>query len=649
MKTHRRVRLLVMSLALLAITLAALSESYSTSAQDQPHSLEQQLADTYAPIVMIKQQSKACSTDGEQFRPVVVDVVFGTDDVRLMKRGNGGRETDTEVKRNLQPSDLYGLDGSYYLDLPGEPRDPGCVYERWGKQRMAELGIEPSLYGRVVSLPDRQAIVVQYWYYWVFNLFNNTHESDWEGIQLTFTANSVQEILDNNLLPADIAFAQHDGGERGQWDDEKVETQGTHVVSHPSSGSHADYYQSAIWLGWGENGSGFGCDYSDEPNVELPVSIVLIPNDVSDPNSPFAWITYRGLWGERQDPSMFSGPTGPIGKPRWDQPIQWSEGIRDASLPVPIHTTIGPGISTVFCGAAEFGSNIVRIFPINPRVVFGLIAAAVAGLLFLAALAWHDLWSAIRLYFKHGYFFITTGAIAFPIAWAGQRIEDFLLRSIPVRADPALAHLPQSGTLYQFVLHAGLGGVQEVLLAGIVGPVAIYATRELVQQDKVEFEHWWQRGARQFPKVFGATLYVALLLTVMSLTFLLIPVAIYKGVQWFFAPQAVVIDGASVREARHASARRMQAHWIRAASIVVAVAVISGLPGPLIGTAALMLGGAQLEQAQWVSAAIYCVLYPLGPIMATLFYLQRSVAPGKTTTYAIAQPAINPETAFPLP
>lgn len=614
--------------AIAALALVLVCLPIAAAAQTSTISLEQELAETYAPIVLIKEQSSACSADGEQFRPVVVDILFGTDDVRLMQRGSGGNSTDTEIKRNLVPADLGGLDGSYYLDLPGNPRDPECTYEQWGKKRMAELGIEPSVYARVTSEPGQPGIVVQYWFYWVFNFFNNTHESDWEGIQLTFDAERIEDVLNQQLMPSSIAFAQHEGGEQADPDDDKVEWQGTHIVAHPSAGSHADYYEAAVWLGWGENGSGFGCDYSDEPNEELPVEVVLIPNEI-DPTGPFAWLTYEGLWGERQDPSMFAGPTGPNMKPRWDTPITWSNSIRGNSIPVPIRTTIGPSVSDVFCGAAEFGSTLVRIFPIDPKVIAGVITAFVVGFLVLAAMAWHSFARAVRLYVKHGYFFITTGVLAFPLAVAGQRVEDFLQHSLFQRVDPRLPDSSFSGSLLQYVLHAGLGGVQEIILACLVGPAVIFATYELVRDDPIPFEGAWDRGLHLFPRVLGATFLIALLLTILWLSLVLIPVAIYKGVQWYFAPQAVVVDGASWRSARTVSSARMKGHWIRALAIGAGVAAISGLPGPLIGTALMIFDVVDLDMAQWISAAVYCVLYPVAIIMATLFYIQQSVAPGK--------------------
>jgi hypothetical protein len=602
----------------------------TAAAQDAPLSADQQLAELFAPVVMIKTQHEECG-EGEQFRPVSVDILFGTDDVRLMKKNANGKG-GTEVKRNIQASDLYGLDDEYYLDLPGNPRNPGCDYEKWGKARMAELGMEPSIYARVTTEPGREGIVVQYWFYWVFNLFNNTHESDWEGIQLIFDASSAQEALDNGLLPSSIAFAQHEGGEQAGWNDDKVDKVDTHIVAHPSAGSHADYYQSAVWLGWGENGSGFGCDYSNEPIEELPVQIIMLPNEVSDPNSEFAWLTFTGEWGQIQSPSMFSGPTGPITKPRWDQPITWSEGIRQNSLPVPLHSTIGPSVSQVFCGAAEFGAHLVQLFPVDPRVIMGVIVALFGGLLLIMVLAWRYFTRAVRMYVKYGYVFITTGVIAFPIAWAGQNLVVWANVTVFASVDQHLA-CGTARDLYRYVLQAGLGGIQEILLACLIGPVVIYATWKLVQGEELTFRRMWVDALDLFPKVYAATFAAAVLVGLLAATIVLIPVAVYKGVAWFFSPQAVVVDKTTIRDALPVSANRVRGKWLRGLAVVISVGTLSGLIGPIVGAAGLVLDYFSLDQAQLVSAAIYCVLYPIAVIMGTLYYLRASVPPGKTSIY----------------
>jgi hypothetical protein len=628
-------------LALLAV-LGPLSGTSPLGAQDAPISPEQQLVDTYAPIVMIKEQTQECSTTGEQFRPVVVDIIFGTDEVRLMRRGEQG-ERDREIKRNIQASDLYGLDDQHYIDLPFDPRNPGCDYERWGQRRMAELGITPSIYAFILTEPDKPGIVIQYWYYWIYNLFNDVHESDWEGIQVYFeNATSVQEILDKQLMPTSVAFAQHGGGELGHIGEDKVEMQGTHVVAHPSSGSHADYYQSTIWLGWGEDGSGFGCDHSEQPEVQIPVDVVLLPNSVTDANSEHAWLTFEGNWGEILVPGLFSGPKGPMQHERWHHPISWMGEIRKNSLPVPVHPTIGPGISQVFCGAAAFGSRIVQVIGVNEQIISGLIAATFAALLAFSLLVWRFTWQAVRMYFRHGYFFITLGALAFPVAALGQRLEQRVQDSTE---STLLTRLPESKylrTLWEFVVHAAAGTIQEVLLSAVIAPIVIIGTYLIFCAEAGRSIGDWRQHARLYPQTAASRVLYAVLIEIMVLSVVLIPLAIWKGVQWFFAPQAVTIDESTPLGAFKVSEGRIEGHWIRAAAMVVATAALIGLPGPIIGGTLLMLGGVELEAAQWISAVLFCVLYPVSSIAATLFYLHRSVAPGRAVPYDLERLAHAP-------
>jgi hypothetical protein len=627
------IRPTILAVAGVILTLLAIGMPSGAAAQEAAVSTEQRLVDTYAPIVMIKEQLQECSTAGEQFRPVLVDIIFGTDDVRLMRRGENG-EPDREIKRNIQASDLYGLDDRHYIDLPFDPRNPGCDYEKWGQRRMAELGITPSIYAFILTEPGKPGIVVQYWYYWIYNLFNDVHESDWEGIQVYFAdAISAQDILDRNLTPTSIAFAQHAGGELGHVGQSKVEMQGTHVVAHPSSGSHADYYQEAIWLGWGEDGSGFGCDHSEAPEIQLPVHVVLLPNEVSDASSEFAWLTFAGNWGELEVPGLFSGPKGPMQHSRWHQPISWTEEIRKSSLAVPVHPTIGPGISQVFCGAAELGSRIVRVFGINEQLITGLVIATIVALLAFTLVAWRYTWEATRMFFRHGYFFITVGVLAFPIAALAQQLE---LWAQNKAESELMTRLPNSAylrTLWEYVASAVAGSIQEVLLSAIIGPVVTIGAYLIYCAEAGRPAGTWHRDYRIYPRVAAARVLYAVLIWTMSLSVVLLPVAIYKGVQWFFAPQAVVIEDTSVRSSFHASRDRVEGRWIHSAAMVVAVAALIGLPGPLVGTALLVVGGLELQVAQWISAVLFCVLYPIAMIAATLFYLRRSIAPGREAPY----------------
>ena len=85
----------------------------------------------------------------------------------------------------------------YHLDFPGSALEPGL------RLRALAATTSPRAAGRPRStrtsrptprIPGKLAL--QYWFFYVFNDFNNTHEGDWEMIQLDFDAADAAEALD---------------------------------------------------------------------------------------------------------------------------------------------------------------------------------------------------------------------------------------------------------------------------------------------------------------------------------------------------------------------------------------------------------------------------------------------------------------------
>ena len=115
------------------------------------------LAARYSPVVALRKQAEPCGS-GEAYRPTSVGLVLGNSEVAL--RNSEG----TLVKNAPTGADLWGLGDGYYLDLPGDPLEPGCGYEedfrRWS------TGLKPSVYARVARDPDHPGkLTVQYWLY----------------------------------------------------------------------------------------------------------------------------------------------------------------------------------------------------------------------------------------------------------------------------------------------------------------------------------------------------------------------------------------------------------------------------------------------------------------------------------------------------
>ncbi len=151
---------------------------------------EDALAQKYSPVVRLVEQPVECGP-GEPYIPLDVDLLFGQPTVAL----RGPWNTTDLVKIGPSAQDLVNR-FEYHLDYPGSALSPGL--------RLRELAA-PSPRGR--RLADRlrargdrprairARLALQYWFFYVFNDFNNTHEGDWEMVQLDFDAADAAEAL----------------------------------------------------------------------------------------------------------------------------------------------------------------------------------------------------------------------------------------------------------------------------------------------------------------------------------------------------------------------------------------------------------------------------------------------------------------------
>ena len=68
------------------------------------------------------------------------------------------------------------------------------------------------MYARVVTDPAYPGrLALQYWFFYVFNDFNDKHEGDWEMIQLDFDA---ADGAGAHPTPVEVGYSQHEGAER---------------------------------------------------------------------------------------------------------------------------------------------------------------------------------------------------------------------------------------------------------------------------------------------------------------------------------------------------------------------------------------------------------------------------------------------------
>ncbi len=92
---------------------------------------------------------------------------------------------------------------------------------------------------------------------------------------------------------------------------------------HPAAGSHANYYDAALFLGRSGQ-QGFGCDDSRGPTTDVRPAVELVPSDAAAVGAAYPWLDFTGRWGQREA-SFYNGPTGPNTKDQWTHPLTWSE------------------------------------------------------------------------------------------------------------------------------------------------------------------------------------------------------------------------------------------------------------------------------------------------------------------------------------
>ncbi len=582
---------------------------------------EQALAEKYAPVVRLVQQEQDCGP-GEPFVPTDVAMLLGNDTVSL----RGPWTTDDMVKIAPTGDDLgKGLSG-YHLDFPGSPLSPGCSYEEWANEQTA--GSAPTTYARVVSEEGREGLALQYWLYYPFNDFNNKHESDWEMIQVEFAASDAAAALQQE--PSRVGYSQHEGVEIAEWGDRKLEVvDGTHPVVHPAAGSHANYYDAALFLGRSGQ-QGFGCDDSRAPTTDVKPEVALVPSDPEAVGAEYPWLDYTGRWGQRET-SFYNGPTGPNTKDQWTKPLTWTdtEGA-DTAYAVPASGLYGTQATSSFCGIVSTGSDALRLAMNNIAIAVVVLLAAA---LIIAWLVRRTTWrpsAPLRLVRRR-----TTGQIIAAVwrmylgrilLFIGIGVPIAIATTLPGVATVWLTSVSESvgGTTTASAVFVVVGGLLLALLSPItlsLGQAATMVAARAIDEDRPVGPLRAYGGAlrRAVPLLLTlAAIFVVGIL--MVLTVVLIPVALVLVVLSLLITPVVLFEGLSGWKAFKRSAHLVRRNWVK---VVVLVALTNGLVlaiGPLLGTALILGTSLPFAVSNAIAGIVYALFIPLVSLNTVYVY-----------------------------
>jgi len=583
---------------------------------------EEALAARYAPVVRLVAQPEPCGT-GEPYVPMDVNVLFGADTVAL--RGPWNRTDLVAIGPSAkQISGLY----EYHLDFPGDPLDPGCGYETWSRRLMT--GKRPTVYAHVATDSAHPGkVALQYWLFYAFNQFNNLHEGDWEMIQLNFNARDAGEAL--NRKPVEVGYSSHEGAERADWGDSKLEVVGgTHPVVYPARGSHANKYTQALYVGSSAE-AGVGCDDTQGPHVDVRPAVTTISSDPPAAANAFPWITFEGRWGELQ-PAFFNGPTGPNMKTQWTEPITWSESWRDRSYAVPAAGLFGTGATDFFCSAVEKGSRGLVLLIRDPVTTLLVLGALFAVAVFLVTRTrWRPaaplriarrrsfgqiLSASARMYVTCARLFIGIGLVLIPLGIVMTIVQALVLGGF------GLLGLDVTGQAAGIVLLlvVALGTFLAILGFVLVQGATVCALVELDREHRVGPVEAYRLALRRIRPllrglVAGVAVWVAL-----SATGFLLPLAVWFLVRWLLFAQVVELEDRPGSAGLRRSAELVQGRWIRVGSLVGIGAVLSLAIGPLLGAVLIILTNAPLSLLNVVAGIFYALAMPLVALVTSYVY-----------------------------
>ena len=635
--------------ARLAVLVACLLAAWSGSALAGP---EDELAERYAPEVRLVEQTEDCG-DGEPYWPTDIDLILPNEEVAL--RGPWDRTNVVQVGPSA--ADLGGGKVGYHLDFPGNALDPGCTYEEWSKRITA--GTDPTTYARVVTEPGKPGtLALQYWFFYVFNDFNNKHEGDWEMIQLVFDANDAAEALETE--PTEVGYSQHEGAERAAWGDEKLTlVDGTHPVVYPAEGSHANHFKEALFLGR-SGAEGVGCDDTEGPSTAIRPAVAVVPTDPDAYLESYPWLGFEGRWGEMQ-PAFYNGPTGPNTKTQWVAPISWSEeSWRDEAFAVPGSTSLmGTTATEFFCTAVAAGSDMLTRMTQNPWptvIALGILAVVLlwAGsrtewrpsppLRIAHRRRWGEVVTATwAMYRRHFLLFVRIGVVFLPLAVVVAAIQYVLFR---IGTFEALADRAGESNPAVAILAFTLGLVFTFIGLTLVQAAVAHVMREIDAGRPGSALDAYRQAFTHLRALAGGLLFMVVVLTILNLTLVGIPIATWLLVRWSLLAQVIHLEDRPARDALRRSAGLVTGNWWKVASITVFVTGTAVIVGPFLGALMLLVSSASFDVVNLVAGLVYTITLPLASIATTYVYCDLRVRDEQRTTTTHTAPALPAETTL---
>ena len=155
---------------------------------------------------------------------------------------------------------------------------------------------------------------------------------------------------------------------------------------------------------------------------------------------------------------------------------------------------------------------------------------------------------------------------------------------------------------------------------GLVQAATVCALVELDGDRRAGPVEAFRLALRRWRPLAGGLAFVGFAWVVLSLSTLLLPVALYLVVRWSLFAQVVEVEGLPAFAALRRSSRLVRRRWIRVASLAGLGAAIALLSGPLLGALLIFLTDAPLATLNVVAGVVYALALPLVALVTSYLY-----------------------------
>jgi hypothetical protein len=295
---------------------------------------------------------------------------------------------------------------------------------------------------------------------------------------------------------------------------------------------------------------------------------------------------------------------------------------------------LGPSATSFFCAAVAKGSSIYLRFLRTPWLVLGILAAiTLLGVWLSRRTRWspHEplpidqirsggqiYRAAWRLYRRYAPLFLGIGVIFIPLSVVAAIVQGIVFKytGLGTLVDEASADPIVAGAIALL-----FGELSTIVATVLVTGAAAEALDRIDGGDRPDAVTAYRGIAPNLGALGWAWLRIIVVSSVLTLTVIGIPVAIFYLVRKAVTTQACVIEELGASASLRRTSEVVKRHEFRVFAITAFVNVTAFLLGPIVGVAFLFLTSSSLAVIDIIGSLVYAVVMPYAGIaIALLFY-----------------------------